>query len=51
MFHSIKLPFDVEVAEKKLNGIYLIHIACAMQQFFSKDKSTLCDTKLQEALW
>ena len=39
-------PFDVEVAEKKLYGI-----ACAMQQIFSKDKSTLSDTKLQEALW
>ena len=44
-------PFDVEVSEEKLYGIYLIPIACSMQQIFSKDKSTLSDTKLQEALW
>ena len=43
-------PFDVKVAEKKLYGNGLIPIACAMQQIFSKGKTTLSDTKLQEAL-
>ena len=37
IYHSIKLPFDVEVAEKFLNGIYCVSGYLPMSGMSSAD--------------
>ena len=56
IYHSIKLPFDMEVAEKFLNGIYyiIIPITYLLQSSSRRSSSVICrylDHKKQYYIW
>ena len=47
IFHSIKLPFDAEVAEKNLNGTYLLFMTC-QQPILNSESTNLFFLKLSK---